>query len=70
VSTAVRGFAPQIEIPKEEVFEICGALALGEALLRQAGLVAEADRMAGLFDSVEGRLAGTQPSGGVSSCGS
>jgi hypothetical protein len=70
VSVTVAGFAPQVEIPKEEVFEICGALALGESLLRQLGLVSEAARMAELFTAVEGRLVLAQPSAGVSSFGS
>jgi hypothetical protein len=41
---------------KDEVFEICGALALCEALLIRAGLVAEARRVAAVFDVVESRL--------------
>jgi hypothetical protein len=41
---------------KEEVFEICAALAMGESLLAHLGLDSEATSMAGLFDVVEGRL--------------
>ncbi|MGP0031315.1 MAG: hypothetical protein ACLPVF_12510 [Acidimicrobiales bacterium] len=42
---------------KEEVFEICAALALAEALLRPLGHEAEAAHLAAVFDVVEGRLA-------------
>jgi hypothetical protein len=42
---------------KEDVFEICTALALGESLLRRLGHEAEATHLAGVFDAVEGRLA-------------
>jgi hypothetical protein len=48
---------------KEEVFEICGALALGESLLLRLGMVSEAARLSALFDAVEGRLVDPQPSG-------
>jgi len=41
---------------KEEVFEICGALALGESLLRRFGLRPEAAHLAAIFEVVEGRL--------------
>jgi hypothetical protein len=64
-------FAAKIAFLKEEVFEICGALALGESTLRQLGMLSEAARISVLFDDVEGRLAEPQPSGdGVSSLGS
>jgi hypothetical protein len=46
---------------KEEVFDICGALALGESLLRRLGMTAEADRVSALFDRVEARLSEAQP---------
>jgi len=42
---------------KEEVFEICAALALAETLLGRLGRRAEAAHLAALFDVVEGRLA-------------
>jgi hypothetical protein len=41
---------------KDEVFEICGALALGESLLRRLGRDAEAAHLGALFDVVEARL--------------
>lgn len=49
-------FVASIDFLKDEVFEICGALALCEALLIRAGLVAEARRVAAVFDVVESRL--------------
>jgi hypothetical protein len=45
---------------KEDVFEICAALALGESLLRRLGHDRGATRLAGVFDVVEGRLAARQ----------
>lgn len=42
---------------KEEIFEVCGALALAEVLLAGRGRQAEASRMATVFDLVEGGLA-------------
>ena len=45
---------------REEVVEICGALALGGSLLRRLGLWAEAARLEVLFGTVEERLAGSQ----------
>ena len=48
---------------KEDVFEICAALALGESLLRRFGHDGEATRLAGAFDVVEGRLAARQSVG-------
>ncbi len=41
---------------------MCGALALGESLLRRLGWPAEADHLASVFDLVEGRLGVVQPS--------
>ena len=55
-------FARRASFLKEEVYDVCSALALSESLLRQIGLVSEADYLAGVFDVVEGRLARTQPS--------
>jgi hypothetical protein len=45
---------------KEEVAEICGALALGASLLRRLGLGFEASRLEALFSVVESRLTETQ----------
>ena len=41
---------------KDEVFDICGALALGESLLKYFGMQNEAAHLAAVFDIVEGRL--------------
>jgi hypothetical protein len=41
---------------KDEVFDICGALALGESLLKRLGMRAEAAHLAAVFEVVEGRL--------------
>lgn len=46
-----------VSFGKEEVFEICGALALAEVLLARLGRQAEASRMATVFDLVEAGLA-------------
>ena len=51
---------PPIDFLRDEVVEICGALALGGTLLRRLGLGAEAERLEALFDAVEGRLAECQ----------
>jgi hypothetical protein len=48
---------------KEDVFEICAALALGESLLRRFGHDRGATRLADVFDVVEGRLAAPQSVG-------
>jgi hypothetical protein len=62
---------PSVDFLKEEVAEICGALALGASLLRRLGLGAEASRLEALFGAVENRLTETQrqsaaaPSGSV-----
>ncbi len=45
-----------VPYPKEEVFEICGALALAEVLLTRLGRQSEASRMAAVFDLVEAGL--------------
>ena len=50
---------------KDEVAEICGALALAGALLRRLGLGSEAERLEALFGAVEGRLAETQSAAGA-----
>jgi hypothetical protein len=49
-------FAAQVGFLKNEVFEICGALALAESLLARLGLPGEAAYLATVFDVVEGRL--------------
>jgi hypothetical protein len=41
---------------KDEVFEICAALALGESLLERVGRRREAAGLAAVFAMVEGRL--------------
>jgi hypothetical protein len=65
------GFASQIDLLKEEVFDICAALAQWESLLRGLGMTAVAARVSSLFDRVEGRLVQGQPSeAGVFSLGS
>jgi hypothetical protein len=46
---------------KEEVFEICGALALGESLLKHLGRPSEAAHLAAVFEVVEGRLVEPRP---------
>jgi hypothetical protein len=48
---------------KEDLFAICGALALGESLLRRLGHEDEARHLATVFDGVEGRLARAQSVG-------
>lgn len=47
---------PAVHYAKEEVFEICGALALAEVVLSYLNRPVEAARMAVVFDLVEGRL--------------
>ena len=49
-------FAARVDFLKNEVFEICGALALAESLLARLGLPGEAAYLAAVFDLVEGRL--------------
>src|SRR5580704_5161105 len=56
-------FATTVDFVKEDVFEICAALALGESLLRRVGHDRGATRLAGVFDVVEGRLAARQSVG-------
>ena len=52
--------APLIDFLRDEVVEVCGALALGGSLLRRLGLVSEAVRLERLFAAVEARLAEVQ----------
>ena len=47
---------PLVTYRKEEVFEVCGALALAEVLLGRLGRTVEAARMAAVFDLVEAGL--------------
>jgi hypothetical protein len=47
---------PRVTFLKDEVFDICGALALGESLFNRLGLPREAAYLATVFDVVEGRL--------------
>jgi hypothetical protein len=42
---------------KDDVFEVCGALALAEAVLRRCGRPLEAARMGEVFSLVEAGLA-------------
>jgi len=49
---------PSVRYAKDEVIEVCGALALAEVVLSRLGRPVEAARMAAVFDLVEGRLAG------------
>ena len=46
-----------IAYPKEDVFEVCGALAIAEVLLRRAGRRGSAERMAAVLELVEAGLA-------------
>ncbi len=54
-------FAARVELLKDEAFAICGALALGESLLRRFGLHDHAAHLATVFDVVEGRLVAPPP---------
>jgi hypothetical protein len=49
-------FAARIDFLKDEVFDICGALALAESLLKRLGMDCEAAHLAAVFDVVEARL--------------
>ena len=51
-----RTSAARVDFLKDEVFAICGALALGESLLQRLGLHDEAAHLGAVFDVVEGRL--------------
>ena len=48
---------PSIDFLRDEVADICGALALGGSLLRRLGLGAEATRFESLYGAVAARLA-------------
>ena len=64
VAPAAAAVAPggaAIGFPRDEVADICGALALGGTLLHRLGLRPEAERLELLFDSVQARLAGQAP---------
>ena len=50
---------------KDEVFVICGALALAESLLIRLGRCGEAAHLAAIFEEVEGRLCDEEPYGVV-----
>ena len=50
-------FTAPLDFLRDEVVEICGALALGGSLLRRLGLGLEARRLEALFAAVQGRLA-------------
>ena len=56
-------FASRVEFLKDEVFDICGALALGESILACAGMPDEAAHLGAVFEVVEGRLASTTATG-------
>jgi hypothetical protein len=51
-------FDATVMFRKDDVFEICGALALAEAVLRRCGRSLEAERMGDVFSLVESTLAG------------
>ena len=51
-------FETMVSYCKDDIFEICGALALAEAVLRRCGRPVEAARMAEVFSVVEAGLAG------------
>jgi hypothetical protein len=62
LAAAPARFAARIAFLKEEVFDICAALALGESLLIRLGMLPEAAHLAEVFSVVEGRLAAPQAS--------
>ena len=53
---ATSHFSARVDFLKDEVFAICGALALGESLLLRLGLHNEAAHLGAVFTVVEGRL--------------
>jgi hypothetical protein len=63
-------FTAHIDFLKAEVFDICGALALGESLLNWLGRPDEAAHLAAVFSVVEGRLVESWPlyDGALGSC--
>lgn len=48
---------PSVRYSKADAFEICGALALAESVLRSLGRDADAARMAVVFEAAEAGLA-------------
>ncbi len=54
-------FHAHVVFAKEDVFEVCGALALAEAVLRRCGRPLEAARMGEVFSLAEAGLAGPAP---------
>jgi hypothetical protein len=54
---APTGFAPRVTFLKDEVFDICAALALAESLLSRLGRSHDAAHIGAVFEVVEGRLA-------------
>jgi hypothetical protein len=61
---------PPVAFFRDEIVEICGALALGGTLLRRLGLDNEAERLEALFGAVERRLAQSQSAAAFSASGS
>jgi hypothetical protein len=59
---------PSIGFIRDEVADICGALALGGSLLRRLGLGAEAMRFESLYGTVAARLAEASQSSAEPSC--
>jgi hypothetical protein len=59
--TGAPHFRARIDFLKDDVFEICGALALAETLLHRLGRHEEAAHLGEVFDVVEGRLATALP---------
>jgi hypothetical protein len=59
---------PSIDFLRDEVADICGALALGGSLLRRLGLGSEAVRFESLYGAVAARLAGEVQSSVEPSC--
>ena len=69
LSARVRGpLPPSIDFLRDEVADICGALALGGSLLRRLGLAAEAVRFETLYGAVAARLAEDFQSSAEPSC--
>ena len=56
-------FATRVEYSKDEVFEVCGTLALAERLLHHLGRPLEAAGVARAFELMEGGL-GVRVEGG------
>jgi hypothetical protein len=61
VETYPGALAAPIDFMRDEVIEICGALALAGSLLRRLGLGAEAARLESLFGAVQRRLSEQGP---------